>query len=55
MDREIRFIIMCDMFDFFIYTHLSIFRLISWVKGLRAIGWCFEVNGSDGEGQGCGR
>ena len=40
MDREIRYIIICDSFDFFIYTHLSIFRLIYWIKGLRAIrGW----------------
>ena len=38
--REIRYIIICDSFDFFINTHLSIFRLISWIKGLRAIrGW----------------
>ncbi len=40
MDREIRYIIICDSFDFFIYTHFSIFRLIYWIKGLRAIrGW----------------
>jgi hypothetical protein len=55
MDREIRFIIMCDMFDFFIYTHLSILSLISWCKGLRAIGGCLGANVGDDEGQGCGR
>ncbi len=37
MDREIRFIIMCDMFDFFIKTHFWIFRLISWGKRFKAI------------------
>jgi hypothetical protein len=55
MDREIRYIIICDMFDFFINTHLLIFRLIYWAKGLKAIGWCLGANVGDDEGQGCSR
>lgn len=43
MDREIRYIIICDSFDFFIYTHLSILSLISWCKGLWAIGGCLRA------------
>lgn len=52
MDREIRYIIICDSFDFFINTHLSILSLISWVKGLRAIGGWFGANEGDWGGAG---
>ena len=35
MDREIRYIIICDSFDFFINTYLLIFKIIDWVKGIK--------------------
>ena len=30
MDREIRYIIICDSFDFFINVHYWIFKMIDW-------------------------
>ena len=33
MDREIRYIIICDSFDFFINVHFWIFKMIDWTKG----------------------
>ena len=34
MDREIRYIIICDSFDFFINVHYWIFKMIGWIKAI---------------------
>ena len=37
MDREIRYIIICDSFDFFINVHYWMCKLIDWTKGLTQV------------------